>query len=153
MVGLNVSTRDFGAVVEVGLVVIGYSIGPMIVDRRLSDVPALGVVAVSLALTAVVYLPLALAAIPAAIPSTQVLLAVGLLGVVCTAIAFQLFFALIVEVGPVRAMVFTYVNPAVALVLGVALLGESFTLGAGAGFLLILLGSFLATRRSTFPSN
>ena len=50
-------------------------------------------------------------------------------------------------------MVFTYVNPAVALVLGVALLGESFTLGAGAGFLLILLGSFLATRRSTFPSN
>jgi len=76
-----------------------------------------------------------------------VLLAIGLLGVVCTAVAFLLFFALIAEVGPVRATIITYVNPAVALALGVALLGEPLTIGAVAGFALILAGLFLATRR------
>jgi len=69
------------------------------------------------------------------------------LAVVCTALAFLVFFALIAEVGPVRAMVFTYVNPAVAAVLGVALLGESFTAGMGVGFALVLAGSVLATWR------
>jgi drug/metabolite transporter (DMT)-like permease len=80
-------------------------------------------------------------------PPPQVLLAVGLLGVVCTALAFLLFFALIAEVGPVRATVITYVNPAVALALGVALLGEPLTLGAVLGFALIVVGLFIATRR------
>jgi drug/metabolite transporter (DMT)-like permease len=84
---------------------------------------------------------------PSALPSPRVLVAVGILALVCTAVAFLLFFALIGEVGPVRATVITYFNPAVALVLGIVLLREPFTLGAGAGFILILLGSFLATRR------
>jgi drug/metabolite transporter (DMT)-like permease len=148
LVGLNVSARDLGAVGEVGLVAVGYAIGPMIVARRLSDVPSLGVVAVSLALPAVAYAPLALARLPAAFPPGRVVVAVGLLGVVCTAIAFLLFWALIAEVGSVRATIITYVNPAVALALGVALLGEPFTVGAGVGFVLILFGLFLATRRA-----
>ncbi len=75
------------------------------------------------------------------------ILALAGLGVVCTALAFLLFFALIAEVGPVRATVITYVNPAVALALGVAVLGEPFTASTGAGFVLIVLGSFLATSR------
>jgi drug/metabolite transporter (DMT)-like permease len=147
LVGLNVSARDLGAVGEVGLVAVGYAVGPMIVARRLAHVPGLGVVAVSLAVPAVAYAPLALAHLPATLPPARVLVAVGLLGVVCTAIAFLLFFALIAEVGSVRATVITYVNPAVALALGVALLGEPLTVGAGAGFMLILIGLFLATRR------
>jgi drug/metabolite transporter (DMT)-like permease len=147
LVGLNVSARDLGAVGEVGLVAVGYAVGPMIVARRLAHVPGLGVVAVSLAVPAVAYAPLGLAHLPASFPPERVLVAVGLLGVVCTAIAFLLFFALIAEVGSVRATVITYVNPAVALALGVALLGEALTVGAGVGFALILLGLFLATRR------
>jgi drug/metabolite transporter (DMT)-like permease len=71
--------------------------------------------------------------------------AVLVLGVVCTATAFLLFFRLIAEVGPVRSTVITYVNPAVAVAAGVALLGEPFTVGTGAGFVLILAGSWLAT--------
>ncbi|TMF41738.1 MAG: DMT family transporter [Chloroflexi bacterium] len=125
----------------------GYAIGPMIVARRLAGVPALGVVAASLLVTAVVYAPFGLVQMPSAIPSTRVLVAVGILALVCTAVAFLLFFALIGEVGPVRATVITYFNPAVALLLGIVILNEPFTLGAGAGFVLILLGSFLATRR------
>jgi drug/metabolite transporter (DMT)-like permease len=71
--------------------------------------------------------------------------AVVVLGVVCTALAFLMFFRLIAEVGPVRATVITYVNPAVAVAAGVALLGEPFTLGTALGFVLILAGSWLAT--------
>jgi drug/metabolite transporter (DMT)-like permease len=81
----------------------------------------------------------------------KVLLAVGALGLVCTAVAFILFFALIAEVGPVRATVITYVNPAVALVLGVLILGEPFTASTAVGFALILAGSYLATRRTGSP--
>lgn len=148
LVGLNVSVRDLGAAGEIGLVAIGYALGPLIISRKLADAPPIGVVAMSLVLPAIVYAPLGFAHLPAAIPSPQVLLAIGLLGVVCTAIAFLLFFALIAEVGPVRATVITYVNPAVALALGVALLGEPLTIGAVAGFALILAGLFLATRRA-----
>jgi drug/metabolite transporter (DMT)-like permease len=148
LVGLNVSAHDLGAAGEIGLVAICYAVGPLIISRKLADAPPIGVVALSLVLPAIVYAPLGLTHLPAAIPPPQVLLAIGLLGVVCTALAFLLFFALISEVGPVRATIITYVNPAVALGLGVSLLGEPFTLGAVVGFALILLGLFLATRRA-----
>ena len=149
LVGLNVSVRDLGAAGEIGLVAIGYALGPFIISRKLADAPPIGVVAMSLVLPAIVYAPLGLSHLPAAMPSPHVLLAIGLLGVVCTALAFLLFFALIAEVGPVRATVITYVNPAVALALGVALLGEPLTIGAVVGFALILAGLFLATRRAS----
>ena len=149
LVGLNVSFKDLGAVGEVGLVAIGYASGPIIIARRLPHLPAVGVVAASLALTALAYAPLALPQLPRTLPSGRVIVAVGILAIVCTALAFLLFFALIGEVGPVRATVITYFNPAVALLLGVALLQEALTVGAIIGFGLILLGSVLATRRSS----
>ena len=152
LVGLSVSYRDIGAVGEVLLVAICYSVGPMIIARRLSDLPPVGVVAASLALSWLIYLPFSLFHLPTALPSPPVLLSVTILGVVCTALAFLVFFALIAEVGPARAIVFTYMNPAVALLLGVLILGEPFTLGAGVGFILIVLGSYLATRRSRQPA-
>jgi drug/metabolite transporter (DMT)-like permease len=149
LVGLNVSFKDLGAVAEVGLVAIGYASGPIIIARRLPSLPAVGVVAASLVLTALFYAPLALPQLPRAMPSGKVVLAVATLAVVCTALAFLVFFALIGEVGPVRATVITYFNPAVALLLGVAVLHEPFTLGAVVGFSLILAGSVLATRRTS----
>jgi drug/metabolite transporter (DMT)-like permease len=77
-----------------------------------------------------------------------VLASLAALGVICTALAFILFFKLIAEVGPARAVVITYVNPAVAVALGVAVLGEPLTAGIVAAFVLILAGSVLATRPS-----
>jgi drug/metabolite transporter (DMT)-like permease len=144
LLGLDVSQVDARAVGEVGLVAVGYAIGPMIVARRLSDVPALGVVAASVALTAAAYAPAGLAWLPARLPPPQVLAAVAVLGVVCTALAFVLFFALIAEAGPLRAQAITYVNPAVALGLGVALLGEPFTAGIVVGLAMIVIGVLLA---------
>jgi drug/metabolite transporter (DMT)-like permease len=147
LLGLDVALVDPGAVAQVGLVAVGYAVAPMIIARRLGSVPALGVVAVSLALTSLVYAPLGLAQLPHAVPPERVVAAVVILGVVCTALAFTLFFALVAEVGPLRAQAITYVNPAVALTLGVVVLREPMTVGAAVGFVLILLGLVVATGR------
>ncbi|MGI8850967.1 MAG: EamA family transporter, partial [Acidimicrobiales bacterium] len=89
LLGFNVSAADLPSVGEVGLVAVGYAVGPMIAARKLHDSPTLGVVAVSLVITAVIYAPFALTGLPAAVPPGRVLLAVGALGVVCTAFAFM----------------------------------------------------------------
>jgi drug/metabolite transporter (DMT)-like permease len=145
LVGFDVSGGSLGAIAEIAVVTVGYALGPMIIVRRLGGVPAVGVVTASLVLTAIAYAPVGVLQLPHSAPSIQVVLAVAGLGVVCTALAFVLFFMLIGEVGPVRATVITYVNPAVALTLGVLVLGEPLTAAAGAGFALILVGMFLAT--------
>jgi len=147
LVGLDVAAEDLVAVGELGLVVLGYSVGALLISRRLADVSAEGVIVASLALTALAYAPFALTRLPDAPLPANALLALGLLAVICTVLAFRVFFALIAEVGASRATVITYFNPAVALILGVALLGEPFTVGIAVGFALILLGSVLATRR------
>ena len=134
------------SVVQVLLVCVGYATAPFIVARRLSDVPALGVVAVSLAAVALVYAPLAWNARPADDPPAKVWWAVLALAVVCTGIAFITFFALIGEVGPTRATLITFVNPAVAIVLGALILDEKITAATVAGFFLVLGGCWLATR-------
>jgi drug/metabolite transporter (DMT)-like permease len=149
LVGFDLSGGSLGAIGEIVVVTVGYALGPMIIARRLAGVPAVGVVTASLVLTAIGYAPAGVLQLPAHAPHAQVIIAVAGLGIVCTALAFLLFFALIAEVGPVRATVITYVNPAVALLLGVAVLGEPFNASTGAGFVLIVLGSFLATSRSS----
>jgi len=148
IVGLDVGTVSVVALVEVALVAVGYAVGPLILARQLRELPPLGVVAASLALCALFYAPLAATHRPSAMPSAHVLESVVGLAVVCSAAAFLIFFALIAEVGPLRATVITYVNPAVAAVLGVALLDEHVTAGMVIGFALVLLGCVLATGRS-----
>jgi drug/metabolite transporter (DMT)-like permease len=148
LLGFDVSGGDLGAVAKMAIVVVGYAVGPIIIARRLSDLPSLAVIAVSLGVCAIAYAPAGIAQLPEAWPSARVVGAVLVLGVACTAVAFVVFFQLIAEVGPIPATVVTYVNPAVAVALGVLVLGERFTVATGAGFVLILLGSFLATRPS-----
>ncbi|MCI0686132.1 MAG: DMT family transporter [Sporichthyaceae bacterium] len=138
---------DTWAIVEVLLVALGYAIAPLIAAHWLTDVAALPMTAVCLGFAALLYTPAAIVTWPDAMPSTQVLAALAGLAIVCTAIAFIVFFALIREVGPSRALVFTYVNPAVAVAAGVAILGEPLTGVIIASFVLILAGSLLATTR------
>ncbi len=152
IVGINPESVSVAPVAAIGLVAVCYAVGPAILERWLKGQPPVGVIASALALTAVAYAPIAAFDLPAERPSAQALASVVTLAVVCTALAFVLFFELIAEVGPVRATVITYVNPAVAAVLGVAILGESFTLGMGIGFVLVLAGSVLATRRGAEPT-
>jgi drug/metabolite transporter (DMT)-like permease len=137
---------DAGSVVEVLLVAVCYSIGPLIAARKLSGLPPLGMTAACLAFAAIVYAPIAALTWPSAVPAGKVLASLAGLAVVCTAAAFVLFFALIAEAGPARASVITYVNPAVAVILGILVLGERLTAAMAAAFVLILGGSVLATR-------
>ncbi len=125
--------------------VVGYAAGPMIVKRSLSDVDPLGPVAASLAISTVMLAPFAAIDVPATTPDASALWSIVALGVFCTAAAFIADFILIAEVGASRATVITYVNPIVAVALGVTLLDESLTCAAVAGLLLILAGSWLAT--------
>jgi drug/metabolite transporter (DMT)-like permease len=148
IVGADFEASDATALVQIAVVIVGYAIGPAILARRLGGLPSVGVMALSLGLCALVYLPIAAVQWPSVMPSANVLASIAILAVVCTACAFLVFAALIVEIGPVRATVITYVNPAVAAVLGVLVLNESFSVAMGIGFALVILGSTLATRRS-----
>ena len=137
---------DAWSVAQVMLVALGYATGPIIANRKLADLPVLAVNAFCLSFAALVYVPAAALTWPTAMPSAQVLASLAGLGVICTALAFVLFFKLIAEAGPARALVITYVNPAVAVALGVAVLGEPLTPAILVAFVLILAGSVLATR-------
>ena len=147
LVGFDVGASSLGPVAAVGLVAILYALGPLILARHLAHLPGLGVVAASLLVTFAIYVPFGVTQWPDHAPGGDTLLAVAGLAIVCTAVAFLVFFELIAEVGPSRSTVITYVNPAVALVLGVLVLDERVTVATGAGFALILLGSVLATQR------
>lgn len=149
LVGLDVAGSDLVAVAQIVVVVVGYAIGPVVLARRMADLPGSGVVAVSLAITALVYLPVCalLADWPLAPPSAAAIGAVVALGVVCSAGGFLVMFALIAEVGPVRMTMITYVNPAVAVIAGALVLGERITVWTVVGFALVLTGSFLVNRR------
>jgi drug/metabolite transporter (DMT)-like permease len=144
LAGVDVSGGHLWAVAEILVVALCYAIGPLVISRRLADLPGLGVVAASLVVTAAVYAVPALTHLPCSV-SLETVGAVAALAVVCTALAFLLFFALIVEVGPARSTVVTYINPLVAVLLGVVLLGEPFTMGMAAALPLIVAGSVLAT--------
>jgi drug/metabolite transporter (DMT)-like permease len=148
LVGLDVSGGELIAIASLIITVVGYSIGPIIVDKKLSGVPGLAVVSVAMAINVVVYAPFAALTWPTGPVSSDAIWSVAILGSVCTALAFVGFFALIVEVGPSRSTLITYINPAVAVILGIAILGEPLTLGLAIGFPLVLLGSWLATRRA-----
>lgn len=152
IVGVNVGTTDPVALVEIALVAVGYAVGPVILVRHLGGLPSIGVMALSQVLVFVVYAPIAVLQWPTTVPSVEAISAIVVLGTVCTAVAFVVFSALIAEIGPVRATVITFINPAVAAVLGVFVLREPFTVGMAAGFALVLVGSVLATRvRVTGP--
>jgi len=147
IVGADFAATDTTALLQIGVVVVGYALGPAILARRLDGLPTLEIMAVSLALCAVVFAPIAATQWPTEMPSPDALIAVVVLATVCTAAAFILFGALIDEVGPVRATVITYINPAVAAVLGVLVLRETFTVPMAIGFVLVIAGSMLAARQ------
>lgn len=143
LVGLDLGHLDLLAIAEMLVVALCYATGPVILARSLSDLPGLPVMACSLTLTCLVYSPALVLAPPAHVPAKG-WLSVLVLAVVCTAVAFVLFAKLIAEVGPTRATIITYVNPAVALALGVVVLDEKVTTGMVVGFPLILLGCIVA---------
>ncbi|MGX7679892.1 DMT family transporter [Jatrophihabitans sp. DSM 45814] len=151
LVGLDFGDLDMSAVAEMAIVSVCYAVGPIVLARRLSDLPGLGVIACALTVSAGATLPFVILT-PPNLGRPSVVLSVIVLALVCTALAFVLFFELIATIGPTRSTVITYVNPAVALLLGVIVLNEDVTSGMLVGFPLILVGSILGARKAPTSS-
>ena len=144
LLGLDVHADDTVAIGQLLLVVVGYAIGPIIISRQLSDLPSIGVVTASLILAALVYAPFT-PFVGRPNLTAPAVASVVVLAVFCTALAFLVMFALIAEAGPARMTLITYVNPAVALLLGALVLHEPITVGLIIGFPLVIIGSVLGT--------
>jgi drug/metabolite transporter (DMT)-like permease len=151
VIGANLGAAPVLRMVEVIAVAVGYALAPIIADRKLSDVPSLALTAVSLGFVAALYAPVGLWAAPRTVPSARALISVGLLGVICTAVALLLFVELVAAAGPARASMIAFLNPVVAVVAGAIFSGERFSLGTFTGAVLVLAGVFFAARRRAHP--
>ena len=153
LVGFEISAENWWSVAIVGLAIIGYALGPVVISQMLSDIPSIGVIAWSQFIGMAIYLPIV--SIEFArdtwryVPniSTEAVISVIGLGLLCTVLAFILLFKAVEEVGPSRTTIITYINPAIAVLLGIAILGEPLTLGILLAFPVILLGSILAASK------
>jgi drug/metabolite transporter (DMT)-like permease len=148
LLGIDVAGKSdelLGAVCILGAT-LGYAAGPMLANRTLSDLPAIAPVAVALTVSTVALLPFAAFSFPDHSAPLEAWGSVIVLGVACTAIALVVFFILLTEAGPSRASIITYINPVVAVALGVSFLGESLGAASLAGLALILAGSYVSTR-------
>ena len=139
--------QDIKSIGMVILAAIGYAYAVNMINRKIPTVPAIALNAWAMIITTIFYFPFAITNWPTKTPSVEAIASVAALGVFCTAIAFILFFKLLAEVGPPRASLITYLNTAVAVLLGVMLLGEPLTLGIMLGLPLVLLGSYFASRK------
>ena len=146
LVGFDVAGSTWVWIAAMGVVVLGYAIGPVIISLHLAGLQGVGVVACAVSVVAIAYTPYGVTHLPSHV-SWSVFGAIAVLAVVCTAGAFLVMFELIGEIGPSRMVVVTYLNTAVAVLLGVSILSESLTEGIALGFPLIIVGSVLATRR------
>jgi drug/metabolite transporter (DMT)-like permease len=149
LVGVDVGGSKLSAVAEVGIVVVCYATGPVIMTRFLAGLPSLAVIALAMTAAAVLYVPIVTitGGWPSATPSSETIASLLTLAAVCTAVAFLLLFALVDELGPVRATTITYVNPAVAMLAGAIFLSEAVTVWKLLGLVLVLLGSYFVTKR------
>jgi drug/metabolite transporter (DMT)-like permease len=130
-----------------------YAVGPLIIQRHLQDLDSIGPLAASLAVASIVLFIPAAVEIPSGLPSANALASIAILGIICTAVAMLLMFYLVLHAGASRASVITYINPAVATLLGVLVLDEHLGIGGFIAFALILLGSWLATRGKVILAN
>jgi drug/metabolite transporter (DMT)-like permease len=147
LVGIDVagSLRELLGAAAVLVAAVGYACGPTTLKLRLGGLDPRALMGGSLAVAALVLTPLAIVDLPSRVPGAGALGAVVVLGVLCTALAFVVMTVLIREAGTGRAMVITYVNPVIALGLGVIVLGERPGAGSLVGLLLILAGSWIST--------
>ncbi len=127
------------------LAALGYAVGALYLKARVRDVPTLGLAAGTMVVGTLVLLPVTvLFGLPSEVPSLKATGSLLVLGAGGTGIAFAIFFALIAGVGPSKAALVAYIAPAFAVIYGVWLLDEPLTVGAVAGLVLILAGSWLA---------
>lgn len=127
------------------LAAVGYAAAPMMLKRQLADLDPRATMGAALAIAALVLTPAAAVDPPSEGLTSEAVVSIVVLGLLCTAAALAIMAWLVADIGPGRALVITYINPIVAVALGVAILDERPGAGAVAGLLLILAGSWLST--------
>lgn len=151
LVGVDALTAnlDLIGVGSVILASVGYAIAPAVSSRTIGHLDSAGVIALSMVFVSIIYAVPGFTALPASLPNATFdgWMALIVLGVVCSAVAFILFFDLIKEIGSARATLITYPNTAVAFLIGIVFLAEPITLGIILGFPLVLIGSYFASKR------
>lgn len=123
-----------------------YGVGVHLVKRHLTGLPPMAVAAATLGTAALLMLPFALAQWPQHAVPGRAWFAAGMLGVLCTGIAYGLYYRLIKRVGPGRAVTVTYLVPLFAVGWAWALLGEPLTVPMAISGALIL-GSVAMSQR------
>ncbi len=139
------------AIAMILLAALGYAIAPMMIRRKAPNLNGLAINSLAMFFTAIIYIPVGVIQWPATAPSAKAIWSLLVLGIFPTAIAFVVFFKVIIDVGPTRASMVTYINTAVAVLLGIIVLSEPITLGIGLGLPLILIGSYLAGKKRVTP--
>jgi len=149
IVGIETFTgsSDPLSILMVIVAAIAYAYAIIMIRKKLPDVSGIAINAVAMALTAIFYLPFTIALWPDHTVSPEATYSVIALGILSTGLAFAIFFSLIADIGPTRASLVTYWNTAVAVILGVLILGEELTVGIRIGLPLVVLGSWLVNRR------
>jgi len=147
-VGVGASlSEQIVAVVMLLFAALFYAGSVSMINHRLPDVSALAINAIALSVATLVYLPTLFFVLPTAIPPADAIASVFILGAVCTSLAFIIYFKVMAEIGPARASLTVYINTLIAVLLGTIILQEPVTTSMSIGVVLVLLGSFLASRR------
>ena len=147
LVGINVGNGDAAGVVMLLIVDLCWAVAPLVVVKRLGALSSVSVATAALWVNTIAFAPMAATRWPSSV-SVETVVAIVILAVLCTALAMVVYMGLLREVGPSRSAIITYVNPLVAVLLGMVVLGEPLTLGIAIATPLILIGSVLATAPS-----
>lgn len=149
IVGIE-SISDFGNLVDLTKVLIAsvsYAWAVNMITRKAVGVSGLAINGIAMTFSAFIFAPFAFASRPTSMPSLEVTLATLGLGILCSGMAFWIFFVVLEEIGPARASLVVYPNTAVAVILGILILSEPITLAIIIGLPLVLVGSYFASRR------
>ncbi len=146
LVGLDgIQTHlNWGAISLVLIATSGFAYAPRVVAKHLQEVPSLGAVALTVIMTAGIWSVPAAFSLPKHFPRPSIIIAVLVIGVVCTALAFWNFFELIKEIGPTKSTYLAFTNPMVAVLVGIVFAHEPLTLGLACSFPLIITGTYLS---------
>jgi drug/metabolite transporter (DMT)-like permease len=143
-------TSDPLSIAMILVAAISYAFAVQMITQKLPDVSGIAINGLAMVFTAIAYLPFMISEFPApSSVSTESAISLVALGIFSTALAFISFFIVLKEIGPARSSIVTYVNTAIAVVLGVLILSEPLTLGIMIGLPLVMIGSFLASRKPT----
>ena len=148
------SLNDVGnirALIQVLIASASYAYAVNMITRKAPETSGVAINGIAMALSTVIFAPFAFTHLPSQMPSSKAILATIGLGVICTALAFWVFFIVLKEIGAARASLVVYPNTAVAVVLGILLLDEQLTLAIAIGLPMVLLGSYFASRKPSAP--